>query len=71
MFLLQFDEDKSGRITSSEIGAALEAVGEKIEGYKVREIIAEVDSNKDGEVQFEEFLEVSRKFYKPIKRFLE
>lgn len=47
----------------------MKSLGEDIPGYKLREIVKEVDVNENGTVEFNEFLEVSRKFYKLIKRF--
>jgi len=38
----------------------MKALGEEIPGYKLREIIKEVDVNQNGTVEFNEFLEVSR-----------
>lgn len=39
----------------------MKALGEDIPGYKLREIIKEVDKNENGTVEFNEFLEVSSK----------
>ena len=61
--------DGNGHITCSEIGSVMKSLGEDIPGYKLREIIKEVDVNENGTVEFNEFVEVSRKFYKLIKRF--
>jgi len=40
----------------------MKALGEDIPGYKLRDIIKEVDVDKNGTVEFNEFLEVSRYF---------
>ena len=45
-------------MSSGEVGKAFEAVGERVPGFKLREIVAEVDKNKDCVISFEEFLEV-------------
>ncbi|CAH3045459.1 unnamed protein product [Porites lobata] len=62
----QFDLDGNGHITCQEIGSVMKALGEDIPGYKLREIIKEVDKNKNGTVEFNEFLEIykqnSKKF---------
>lgn len=56
---LQFDLDRNGHITSTEIGTVMKSLGEEIPGFKLRDIIKEVDKNQNGTVEFEEFLEVS------------
>ena len=40
----------------------MKALGEDIPGYKLREIIQGVDADKNGTVEFNEFLEVSGDF---------
>lgn len=37
----------------------MKALGEDIPGYQLRKIIEEVDKNKNGSIEFKEFLEVS------------
>lgn len=41
----------------------MKALGESIPGYKIRDIIKEVDINENGTVEFTEFLEVSDQFF--------
>ena len=55
--------DKNGHITTSEIRNVMKALGEDIPGFKLREIIKEIDANENGTVEFNEFLEVSREFF--------
>lgn len=57
----QCDLDKSGHITASEIGNVMKALGEDIPGYKLREIIKEVDADQNGTLEFNEFLEIYKK----------
>lgn len=59
---LKCDIDKNGRITASEIGNVMKALGEDIPGFKLREIVKEVDADQNGTLEFNEFLEVSRNF---------
>lgn len=42
----------------------MKALGEDIPGYQLRKIIEEVDKNKNGSIEFKEFLEVSCRSYK-------
>ncbi|XP_066925792.1 plastin-3-like isoform X2 [Clytia hemisphaerica] len=54
----EFDLDHNGHITSSELGSIFQALGESVPGYKLREMIAEVDTDKNGTVEFNEFIEM-------------
>ena len=60
IFSLQFDLDHNGHITSSEIGEVMKSLGEEIPGYKLREIIKEVDTDRNGTIEFNEFVNVSK-----------
>lgn len=44
----------------------MKQLGEEIPGYKLRDIIKEVDVNQNGTVEFDEFLEVSGKILKIV-----
>ena len=44
----------------------MKQLGEEIPGYKLRDIIKEVDVNQNGTVEFDEFLEVSGKVLKIV-----
>lgn len=55
----QFDADGNGHITVSEIGAVLKALGESVPGYKIRDMVREVDIDENGTVEFNEFVKVS------------
>ncbi|KAL9978702.1 hypothetical protein ACROYT_G016251 [Oculina patagonica] len=57
----EWDLDKNGHITTTEIGNVMKALGEDIPGYKLRDIIKEVDKNENGTVEFNEFLEIYKK----------
>lgn len=54
----QCDLNADGTLSTKEVGTAFEKVGEEIPGYILRDIIKEVDSNNDGVLNFDEFLEV-------------
>lgn len=53
----KFDADGNGHIDAKEVRDVLMACGEKdVPGFKVRQLIEEVDSNKNGTIEFDEFL---------------
>lgn len=57
-----FDTDNSGKIDAKELDVLLS--GEEFKGIytdeQLREAIAEVDTNGDGEIDFEEFMKMMR-----------
>lgn len=56
---MQFDADKNGHITVAEISELMKAMGESVPGYKIREMVREVDLDENGTVEFDEFVAVS------------
>ncbi|XP_071490940.1 plastin-3-like [Diadema antillarum] len=52
------DVNTDGKLTQQELGSLFEEVGEKLPGYRLREIMSEVDTDKNGSISFEEFLAV-------------
>lgn len=55
-----FDEDKSGYITMEELESALKKYNMGDE-KTIKEIIAEVDTDNDGRINYDEFVEMMRK----------
>ncbi|XP_062014964.1 calcium-dependent protein kinase 34 [Rosa rugosa] len=55
-----FDKDSSGFITTEELESALREYGMH-DGRDIREIIAEVDSDNDGRINYDEFVAMMRK----------
>jgi Ca2+-binding EF-hand superfamily protein len=57
-----FDKDNSGKIDSSEIGALLsgEEFKDVYSSEQLTQAIKEVDQNGDGEIDFEEFLQMMK-----------
>merc|ERR1712100_36646 len=51
-----FDEDGEGTIGRSELGDLLEALGENLTANEVDEMMAEVDEDGSGQIDFDEFL---------------
>eukprot|EP00004_Rigifila_ramosa_P016096 TRINITY_DN3787_c0_g1_i2.p1 TRINITY_DN3787_c0_g1~~TRINITY_DN3787_c0_g1_i2.p1 ORF type:complete len:772 (+),score=180.79 TRINITY_DN3787_c0_g1_i2:61-2316(+) len=56
-----FDADRSGEIDEQELVAVLKNIGEAADLAKVRQLIAEVDTSRNGQVSFAEFVAVVRK----------
>ncbi len=54
-----FDKDNDGHISIHDLRKALSEMGEKVSDDKLRELIAEVDINKNCTIEEEEFLQVS------------
>ena len=53
-----FDKDNDGHIGIHDLRKALSEMGEKVSDDKLRELIAEVDINKNCTIEEEEFLQV-------------
>ena len=53
-----FDRDRSGTITVSEMGQVLRAAGQNLSDQEVGQIIRKVDKDQDGEISFQEFLQL-------------
>jgi len=50
----EFDQDKSGSVSLSEVRPVLVHLG--MSDAQIAELIAKYDSNKDGELQYDEFV---------------
>jgi hypothetical protein len=57
-----FDKDGSGAITLSELKEVMKTIGENPTDAEVKKIIAEVDENNNGTIEFNEFLDFVEKF---------
>lgn len=55
-----FDKDRNGHITSKELKHVMLSIGENPSEEELKKIIAEVDSNKNGTIEFNEFCDVLR-----------
>lgn len=53
-----FDADKSGKINVEELRGAMRELGEEISEERARELVREVDTSGDGEVDLNEFVRV-------------
>ncbi|EGG17320.1 actin bundling protein [Cavenderia fasciculata] len=54
----KFDENGDGSISAVELTKILNALGEKVTGLQVRDMIKEVDTDNSGSIEFEEFIKV-------------
>jgi len=55
----RFDKDSTGKMSIDNLK---ELLGAQFEGHEIEELIAEADVNKDGEIDYEEFIKY---FHKP------
>ena len=51
-----FDKDKDGRISSKELGLVMQSLGQNPTDSEIRDIINEVDADRNGQLDFEEFV---------------
>jgi hypothetical protein len=54
----EFDRDNSGSIDTSELKDVLRELGESFDDTAVQELLAEVDADRSGRIEFGEFVEV-------------
>jgi len=65
----ELDEDASGAIDVVELGVLFDKLEEEITQERLREIIAEVDDDDSGELEFPEFMMLMAKFKKGDSKF--
>merc|ERR1711935_1285960 len=51
-----FDKDGDGTITTEELGTVMKSLGQNPTSEDLQDMINEVDADKDGTIDFEEFL---------------
>ena len=56
------DDEGKGYVTIGDIKKTLESQGKHVSGRKLREIITEIDTNQNGQVEIEEYLQVKNQF---------
>lgn len=57
-----FDKEKKGHIATRQIGTLLRTMGQAFEERDLRDLIAEVDQDGSGEIEFDEFLTLVARF---------
>lgn len=57
----QFDSDKDGRITIQELGSMMRSIGQTPTDIELKEMIEEVDQDKDNSIDFNEFVSMMMK----------
>ncbi|CAG9330943.1 unnamed protein product [Blepharisma stoltei] len=60
------DKDASGNISSKELSFALRKVGVSVNSEQIDDIMKDVDVDSDGNLQFEEFLQIAAKSTKDV-----
>jgi troponin C len=55
-----FDKNADGYLDFDEIKAALDGVNEKFEDWEVKQFIAEADKNEDGQMDYEEWIDIMK-----------
>jgi len=59
----EYDSDQSGSIDAKELDVAFKRMGQGCSAEKLQQIIDEVDDNKNGTVEWPEFLAIMRNLY--------
>ena len=54
----EFDIDGDGTITTQELGTVMRRLGERPTDAELKDMIAEVDVDKSGTIEFDEFLQM-------------
>jgi len=60
----QYDQDGNGNIDSKELGTILKSIGQECSDAELKKQIAEVDLDKNGTVEFNEFLSIIKNLIK-------
>jgi len=57
----EFDKDGSGSISTNELVGVMRSIGQNPTEDEILELVLEADTNGDGTIDFEEFLEMMKK----------
>ncbi|KAF9423725.1 phosphorylase kinase, delta [Podila epigama] len=59
-----FDKNSDGSINAAELRALLKIVGEQVHKTSIADVMEEFDTNKDQQIDFDEFLQLVSKYIK-------
>ncbi len=63
-----FDKDGNGSITTKELGTVMRSLGQNLSETEIKEVIDEVDEDKNGTIDFQEFLSLITRRMKIIDK---
>ena len=63
-----FDKDGNGSITTKELGTVMRSLGQNLSEGEIKEVIDEVDEDKNGTIDFQEFLSLMARKMKIIDK---
>ena len=63
-----FDKDGNGSITVSELGTVMRSLGQNLSEAEIKEMIDIVDEDKNGTIDFQEFLHLMARKMKLIRK---
>ena len=64
-----FDSEKKGAISSETTGQILRMMGVKVSSDELQAIMDDVDLDKSGQLEFDEFVILSARFYKLYQKY--
>ena len=63
-----FDKDGNGSITTKELGTVMRSLGQNLSEAEIKEVIDEVDEDRNGIIDFQEFLSLMARKMKIIDK---
>ena len=63
-----FDKDGNGSITTRELGTVMRSLGQNLSEAEIKEMIDIVDEDKNGTIDFQEFLHLMARKMKLIRK---
>ncbi|CAG5110485.1 Oidioi.mRNA.OKI2018_I69.chr2.g4884.t1.cds [Oikopleura dioica] len=61
-----FDQDDDGKITTKELGTVLRSLGQNPTDGELQELINQVDYNRNGVIEFDEFVDLMMRDYAKV-----
>jgi Ca2+-binding EF-hand superfamily protein len=69
MVFKSFDKDNDGSIDTNELKTAMQRLGLTKDDKVIQQLIKDVDTNKNGKIEFDEFINVNKYLNIDGKRF--